>query len=207
MNINRQIRRIRDKITLQRQKSPWLHIFQPYYGDELVALDIETTSLDTKKAEIVSIGAVKIKSNQVKTSQKLDVRICSPKHLSSDSIKVHMLRHVDLANGLPVGEALDALLQFIGNRPLVGYYIRYDLTVLNKLMRSKYAFSLPNNATDITDLYRQKLAAKGVNESDMLLSFDTIAEQLKVPIVGRHTALGDAITTALMFVKMQANEK
>ncbi len=206
MNISRPMKRLRDKIMLQRKSSPWLYLFQPYQGDEMVALDIETTGLNIKDAEIVSVGAVKIKANQVKTSQKLDLRIATPQHLSNDSIKVHLLRRVDLEDGLALDKALLRLLEFIGNRPLVGYYVHYDLAMLDKFLRPQLGFGIPNAYQDVTNIYRQKLAAKGVSECDMQLSFEAIAKQLAVPVVGRHTALGDAITTALMFVKLPARD-
>ena len=54
-----------------QKDSEFSFMFEPYTGDEVIALDCEMTSLDTQKAELVSIAAVKIKGNQVLTSEKL----------------------------------------------------------------------------------------------------------------------------------------
>jgi DNA polymerase-3 subunit epsilon len=202
MYIRRQIRRLRDRVAFGR-KEQWRHLFAPYVGDELVALDMETTSMDIKDAEILSIGAVIIKANRVKTSEKMQVTVTAPERLPVESVKVHMLRRIDLADGMPVEQAIEALLKFVGNRPLVGYYIAYDLAVLDKYMRPKLGFGMPNRSIDVVSLFRRRLASRAMHDCEMRLSFEDIAEQLHIPVVGRHSAIGDAVTTALMYVKMK----
>jgi DNA polymerase-3 subunit epsilon len=114
------------------------------------------------------------------------------------------LRRIDLADGVPLEEALEKLLMFIGNRPIVGYYIAYDLAVLDKVMRPLFGFGLPSRSVDVASLFRRRLAARAMHDCEMKLGFDDIAEQLQIPLIGRHTALGDAITTALMYVQMKS---
>ena len=203
MYIRRQVRRFQDRITYGRRKGRWRNLFAPYTGDELVALDIETTSMDVKQAEILSIAAVIIKANRVKTSHKLSITIQAPANLPAESVKVHLLRRIDLAGGQPVEAALTEMLNFIGNRPVVGYYIAYDLAVLDKAMRPLFGFGLPNRSVDVVSLFRRRLAARAMHDCEMKLGFEDIAKQLQIPVFGRHTALGDAITTGLMYVQMK----
>ena len=204
MYFRRQVRRFQDRFKHGRRKDRWRNLFAPYRGDELVALDIETTSMDVKQAEILSIAAVIIKANRVKTSHKLALTIQAPANLPAESVKVHLLRRIDLADGVPLEEALEKLLMFIGNRPIVGYYIAYDLAVLDKVMRPLFGFGLPSRSDDVASLFRRRLAARAMHDCEMKLGFDAIAEQLQIPLIGRHTALGDAITTALMYVQMKS---
>ncbi|WP_416886185.1 3'-5' exonuclease [Marinospirillum sp.] len=177
-------------------------IFEPYTGDEVIALDCEMTSLDPQKAELVSIAAVKIKGTQVLTSEKLDIKLQKPESLSGDSIKIHRIRGVDLLGGEVLGDALKELIQFIGNRPIMGYYIDYDMTVLNRFIRPRFGFSLPNKTIELSHCYLSKIQ-RANPELTPDLQFETIADKLGVPMVGeRHTALGDAVTTALMYVRL-----
>lgn len=127
-----------------QKESEFSFMFEPYTGDEIIALDCEMTSLDTKKAELVSIAAVKIKGTQVLTSDKLDIKLQKPENLTGDSIKVHRIRGVDLIGGEVLGDALQQLLEFVGNRPIMGYNIGYDIAVLNRFIRPHFGFSLPN---------------------------------------------------------------
>jgi|SRR5690554_378235 len=185
-----------------QKDSEFSFIFEPYTGDEVIALDCEMTSLDTQKAELVSIAAVKIKGNQVLTSEKLDIKLQKPENLTGDSIKVHRIRGVDLLGGEVLGDALHQLLEFVGNRPIMGYNIAYDIAVLNRFIRPRYGFSLPNKTIELSQCYMTQLQ-RATPDIEPDLKFETIAKKLDVPMVGqRHTALGDAITTALMYVRL-----
>ncbi|OPX56745.1 DNA polymerase-3 subunit epsilon [Oceanospirillum multiglobuliferum] len=189
----------------QHGKGEYGHIFEPYVGDECIALDLETTSLDPESADILSIGAVKVRGKKVVTSERLDIKLQKPETLTAESIKIHKIRGIDLHGGEALGDALVELLNFIGNRPIMGYYIDFDIAVLNRHIRPRYGFSLPNKVIELSHLYQQKVQ-RANPELQPDLHFEKIAEKLSVPIMGRHTAVGDAITTALMYVRtMQGN--
>jgi DNA polymerase-3 subunit epsilon len=205
MMIKRRLRRIKDAWKVRQMQSPWGAIFQRYHGQELVSLDIETTSLDVSKAQILSIGAVVIKGNRVLSSDKLSLTLSAPKDLPQDSVKIHKLRRMDLNEGLPVAEALEKMLKFIGNRPIVGYNIGYDLAVLDKYTRPLFDFGIPNPYVDVMHLYRKKTELSGCVDCQLNLSFEAIAKGLDVPVLGRHTALGDAITTAIIYVRLKCS--
>jgi DNA polymerase-3 subunit epsilon len=203
MIIPRSIRRLKEK--REHQQGPWAHLFESYKGDEVVSLDCETTSLDVKKAEILSIGAVRIKGRKVITSERLDLKLKPPASLSGDSIKIHKIRASDLADGIELDEALEKVLEFVGNRPILGYYVNYDIRVLDKFIRPRYGFSLPNKAIELSHVYHDIIKWKHVG-GNIDLRFDTIAGKLDIPILERHTALGDAITVALMYVRLRYGE-
>ena len=109
MIIPRTIRRMQDR--RHHKEGPWAELFEPYKGDEVISLDCETTSLDVSKAEILSIGAVRIKGKKVMTSDRLELHLKPPASLSEESIKVHKLRVQDLSNGLELEDAFEQLLQ------------------------------------------------------------------------------------------------
>tara|TARA_B110000977_G_C10844449_1_gene403319 strand:- start:124 stop:756 length:633 start_codon:yes stop_codon:yes gene_type:complete len=205
MMMKRRLRRIKDVWNVRQLNSRWQYLFQRYLGEEFVSLDIETTSLNVSQAQILSIGAVVIKGNRVLSSEKLSLTLSPPKDLPRDSVKIHKLRRIDLNEGLPVAEALEKMLKFIGNRPIVGYNINYDLAVLDRYVRPLFGFGVPNRYVDVMDLYRKKTQLSGGVDCQINLSFDAIAECLDVPVLGRHTALGDAITTAIIYVRLKCS--
>ena len=59
--------------------------------NEYIVLDTETTGLNPKKDEILSIGAVKIKNNQIITSESFEIFIKPLEDISHMSIKIHLL--------------------------------------------------------------------------------------------------------------------
>lgn len=200
MIIPRTIRRFKER--REFRDSPYAYLFETYKGDEVVSLDCETTSLDVKKGEILSIGAVRIRGRRVITSERLDIKLKPPASLTGDSIKIHKIRASDLADGIEIEDALKQVLDFVGNRPILGYYVNYDIRMLDKYIRSHYGFSLPNKAIELSHVYHDIIKWKSVG-GDVDLRFDTISKKLDIPIIQRHTALGDAITVALMYVRLK----
>ena len=186
----------------QHREGPYGHLFEPYNGDEVVSLDCETTSLDVKEAEILSIGAVRISGSRVKTSDRLDIKLKPPKSLTGDSIVIHKIRAMDLSEGVEIDEALEQVLEFVGNRPILGYYVNFDIRMLDKFLRPRYGFGLPNRAIELSHVYHDIVKRQSLG-GDVDLRFDTIASKLNLPMLERHTALGDAITVALMYVRLK----
>ncbi|MAM57004.1 MAG: DNA polymerase III subunit epsilon [Salinicola sp.] len=196
----RSLRRAADRRRQGHGRYDWL--FSPYLGDELVAIDCETTGLDTRTAELVSIAAVRLEGERVMTSGSLDLRLRPPASLRGDSIKIHRLRGVDLNDGDELGDALEKFLDFIGNRPLLGWCIDYDLAVIDRQLRPLFDFGLPNPCVDVARLYRREMHRMRP-QLEPAMSFERVAETLEVPVMGRHTALGDAVTTALMYIRLK----
>jgi len=193
-------RRIYDRYCHGR--GPYGHLFRPYSGDQVVAIDCETTGLDSRTAELVSIAAVVIKEGRVLSSQSLNVKLAAPDSLSEDSICIHRLRPVDLEGGASICEALEALLALIGNRPLVGWCVAFDVAMINRYLRPLMGFDLPNDTLELSALYQRKMRYW---QPDITpdLRFDAMASALQVPVIERHTARGDAVTSALMYLQLQ----
>ncbi|KMV29564.1 DNA polymerase III subunit epsilon [Photobacterium swingsii] len=177
-------------------------LFQRYQGDELVSLDCETTSLNPHRAELVTIAATRIKANRILTSQSIHLSLQAPSSLDSASIAIHQIRHQDLQHGLDNEQALTQLLDFIGNRPLVGYHIRYDKTILDRYYQQYFGFPLPNPLVEVSHLYHERLERLLPN-AYYDLSLEAISHHLGLPAPERHDALEDAITAALIYVRLK----
>lgn len=183
--------------------SPYRELFTAPHQSEYVSLDCETTSLDPNRAELVTIAATKIIGNRIITSQPFEVRLRAPQSLDSGSIKIHKIRHEDLKNGIEEKQALIELLNFIGNRPLVGYHIRYDKKILDRACIKQLGFPMPNKLIEVSLLYQDKLE-KHLPNSYFDLSLDAICKQLGLPQQSnKHDALQDAISAALVFVRLK----
>jgi len=177
------------------------YLFDKSESDEYICFDVETTGLDTKVDDIISIGAVKIKDNKILTSQKFE-RFVKPKSvMNEESIKIHRIRCCDLEEASEIDEVIEDFLAFIGNRKLVGYYLEFDVAMINRVLKPRIGITLPNEQIEVSALYYDfKIGA--IPQGNVDLRFDTIMKELKLPFMGKHDALNDAIMTAMIFIKL-----
>ena len=176
-------------------------LFETPPSDEVVVFDTETTGLNPKKDEILSIGAVIVKENKILTSQKFELFVKPTRDINEESIKIHQIRNIDLQNGLESKEAILQFLQFIGSRPLVGYYIEFDTKMVNKYVKALLGISLPNEQIEVSGIYHDK-KIKLIPDGTIDLRFDVMMKDLGLPIFGKHDALNDAVMTAMMYIKL-----
>ena len=177
-------------------------LFEPYEGDELVVFDTETTGLNPKSDEILSIGAVKIGGGKIRTSQSFEIFLKPSGAISAESIKIHHIRPCDIEHALTPLEGVKKFLEFIGNRPLVGYYLEFDVAMVNRLVKPWLGITLPNPQIEVSGLYFDKKIAL-IPQGNIDLRFDTILKSLNIPRMGQHNALNDAIMTAMVYLKLQ----
>ena len=88
-------------------KGPYGHLFAAPPGDEVMALDCETTGLNTRTAELVSVAAVPVSAGRVQAGAALDLRMARPASLDGESICIHGLRGVDLCQDVNCFSIID----------------------------------------------------------------------------------------------------
>ena len=183
-------------------------MFDPPPDNEWVALDCETTGLNVRTDEIISIGAVRIVGQRIMTSERLELLVRPERGVSSESVRIHRLRERDVAEGLPIDEALKRLMHFIGSRPLVGYYLEFDVAMLNRALFPMLGQGLPQPKIEVSGLYydykfRQLPAHQRQNNPSIDLRFITLMNDLGLPLRDAHDALNDAVMAALAFIKLR----
>jgi len=181
-------------------------LFDAYDGDEVVVFDTETTGLDPKTDEVISIGAVKVRGNRILTSETFEVYLKTTRKIPKESIEVHGIRPCDLEHALDPKEGIAMFLDFIGPRPLAGYYLEFDVAMINRYVKPWLGVGLPNPKTEVSGLYFDKVNSR-IPQGNIDLRFDTILANLGLPPMGKHNAVNDAIMTAMMFIKLKTGER
>lgn len=187
-------------------------MFDPPPDNEWIALDCETTGLNVRTDEIISIGAVRIVGQRIMTSERLELLVRPERGVSSESVRIHRLRERDVAQGLPIDEALKRLMHFIGSRPLVGYYLAFDVAMLNRALFPMLGQGLPQPKIEVSGLYydykfKQLQAHQRHENSSIDLRFITLMNELGLPLRDAHDAVNDAVMAALAFIKLQQLNK
>ncbi len=185
-------------------------LFDPGPEDEAVSIDCETTGLDLRRDDIVTIAAVKVRGNRILTSERFEAVVRPAAKMNVDAIKIHRLRERDVAMGRAMADVLPPLLRFIGGRPLIGYYLEFDVAMINRYLRRWLGIELPNRQIEVSQLYYERKYADAPPGTHLDLSFQAILHDLDLPALDQHDAYADALMTAMMYLSLrdlQARQK
>jgi DNA polymerase III subunit epsilon len=178
-------------------------MFKPGPSDEVVAIDCETTGLNVRTDDIITIAAIKIRGDRILTSERFEVVVRPEAIMQVEAIKVHRQRHIDVAQGSLIWKALPSFLQFVGGRPLVGYYIDFDIAMLDKYILTLIGIELPNPRIEVSKLYYERKYGDAPANTTIDLSFAAILKDLAIPPLAQHDAFNDALMSAMMYVMLR----
>ncbi|MDD2790027.1 MAG: 3'-5' exonuclease [Sulfurimonas sp.] len=196
----------RNKNRARLKDERFAFLFDTAIEGEYVVFDTETTGLNPKQDEILSIGAVKIKNNKILTSETFEIYIKNLKEINAKSIQIHGIRPCDLHSAKNSDEAIKEFLHFIGSRALIGYYLEFDVEMINKYLKPMLGVTLPNKMIEVSEIYFEHEITL-IPQGNIDLRFDTILRNCKIPNMGVHNAVNDAIMTAMIYLKLTKEKK
>ncbi|HSW21169.1 MAG TPA: exonuclease domain-containing protein, partial [Burkholderiaceae bacterium] len=157
--------------------------------------DTETSGLDPTRDEIIQIGAVRIVNLRLLRGETFDQLIDPRRRLDAASARVHSISQ-DMLRGQPtIDEVLPAFHAFCADAVLVGHNAAFDM----RFLQCKEAATGVRFEQPLLDTLMLSEVLHPALDSHTL---EAIAERLGVRIEARHTALGDAIVTAEVFLRM-----
>ncbi|MGG5820465.1 3'-5' exonuclease [Falsiroseomonas sp. HW251] len=171
--------------------------------DEAVALDCETTGLDPRVDDIIAVAAVRIAGGRILTSERYEAIVAADARPEADTIKVHGIRRSDVAGGRPMHEVLPELLRFIGPRPLVGYYIAFDVRMIDKYALRQIQAKLPNPTIEVSELYYERKYGNAPPGTEVDLRFASLLADLGIPELEQHVAINDALMAAMAWLQLR----
>ncbi|WP_133000215.1 exonuclease domain-containing protein [Luteimonas arsenica] len=183
-------------------KGEWAGLLRPAPPGEWVSLDLETTGLDPRQDHILSLAAVPVRDGRVLTSARFERRIRADRDFGIESIRHHRITPEEAAGGVSVTTAVREFLHWLQGRRLLGYHLGFDLAMLSPHVRGLTGFALPNPRVDLADAFAAR-ARRAQPNAPPNLDFQHIADSLGVPVLGRHSALGDAVTVGLCWLALQ----
>ena len=181
------------------QAAPSTPARRPWREGRYCVVDLELTGLDPRRDEIVSFGAVPIDDGRVSAEQAVYGLVRPAGPLSPQSVLIHGLRAPDLAGAPEAADALPALLQAMTGRVLVAHVARVERAFLARALRS-FGVSLRGPVIDSALVAQVWLAERDGAARTRSPSLGELAAALGLPEHRPHHALGDALTTAQVFI-------
>jgi DNA polymerase-3 subunit epsilon len=161
-------------------------------------VDVELSRLDRREGEIISFGALAIDDGRVRLEGAAVGLVRPTRPLAESAIRVHGLRAIDLAHAPLAEEALDPLLAAMAGRVLVAHHAPVERAFLADALR-RLGLRLRGPVLDTAVLARIWLAERD-GELSGPADLGELARACGLPVHSPHTAIGDALTTAQLFV-------
>ncbi len=167
-------------------------IGQPAY--ELVVLDVETTGRDARVADLIEIGAVRVRDGQV--VDRFSTFVSPGRQIFG--AQMHGITDADVAGAPVAREAAEKLLAFVGGLPVVGHNVGFDLGFLDQ------ALGEPGKFTEGGYFDTLAIAREAYPDLESYKLGD-VARFFGIEVETAHRGLADAETTAALVARFASD--
>jgi len=157
----------------------------------IVALDLETTGLDHERDAIIEIGARRFDGSRVE--DEWTTLVNPGRHIPEFISNLTGISDEMVRQAPRIREVLDDLAAFIGDAPILGHNIQFDLSFLKKYG----LFGL----SERIDTYEM---AAVLLPSASRYNLGALGQALGIPLPASHRALDDARVTHVVFQRLFA---
>lgn len=178
----------------------------PFSELRFVVIDAETTGFDVKKDRILSLAAVPLRGREINIADVRAWMVFQTVSKVNAAAQVHCILPSDTRMGVPESTAMEELLPLLQGAVVVGHHIPFDAALIDHALRRRFGVGLRNPLVDTAELAMHTIDAFArtgyANQRPPTL--DEVCSHLEIMTMERHTAAGDAFTTAELFLLLCA---
>jgi len=158
--------------------------------------DTETTGLNPSEGdEIIQIGATRCVNGKLLRQESFEQLVNPGRLIPAATIPIHGITQ-DMVSGKPgITEVLPAFYAFAQDTVLVAHNAAFDMKFL-QLQEKATGLKFDHPVLDTL------LLSAVVHPNQESHRLEAIAERFNITVLGRHTALGDALVTAEVWLRL-----
>jgi DNA polymerase-3 subunit epsilon len=175
-----------------------------------VVLDAETTGLDARHDAMLSLAAVAVQGSSIRFDDVFEAMVFSDRRRAiAATANIHELLPSHLQQGQAEHCVVADFAGYVGNAVLVGHHADFDVTLVNTALQHHYNMRLINPVIDTAWLAVYLFQERGLAAGSEAITYadytlDALCARLGILGADRHSAAGDALTTALLLLKLLA---
>ena len=170
---------------------------------DFAVIDLEATGLDVTRDRIISFASIPVRNFEIRPIEAFHCYV-SQSYFDRQTIPIHGLLLRDIKDGLSEVGFLETIIPLLSGKVIVGHHIGYDVAMINQALGRHFDFELVNPVIDTGDLYKKSYPSKFAYNRyrNQMPSLDEIAREFEIKTHNRHSAMGDAMITAFVFMKL-----
>lgn len=169
-----------------------------------VALDLETTGLDPRHDEILSIGWVCLNGMQIELSSAQHRLVCPRCEIPEQSAVIHYITDDRAAQGEPLREVLNELLPLLAGKVLIAHHARFEMQFLRRACERLFGINFLMPVIDTQAIARRSLERRNQAFQPQELRLAALRKRYQLPRYRVHNALSDALAAAELFLAQLA---
>ncbi len=160
-----------------------------------IVLDVETTGLDYTKERMVEFAAIRLENGKIK--ERFETLINPQQHIRKSSMAIHGITEEDVKDAPTEAEVMPAILEFIGDNPIVAHNAIFDYSFINEA-------SIRTTGKPITNIrIDSQMMFKEVYPELESCGLESLMNKFNVEFSTRHRAMADTEGLALAYPELK----
>jgi DNA polymerase-3 subunit epsilon len=185
---------------------PFPALNTPVEQVDILSLDFETTGLDPKLDQLLSIGFVPISKGQIKLNSCFHSIIKNGLLLDKSNVVIHHITDSQKNEGEMLVTVVEKLLKALAGKVMLAHYSSIEVQFLRQACLKLYGIAPVFPVIDTLVIAKRYLDKRDLPYDPSQLRLSNLRHHYKLPEHRGHNALNDAIATAELFLVQLANQ-
>ncbi|TQV76785.1 hypothetical protein FLL45_02175 [Aliikangiella marina] len=178
---------------------------QNLVSTKIVAVDFETTGLDSKHDKIISMGFCPIVDFKIKLADCFHIVVKPDQSLQSDNVTIHGLTDDQVNTGVPAKRALELFLEKTYGAVILAHYQKIERSFIQQLAKRIIGSPLPLHFLDTLEIAHKIKTRRNELITAGSLRLFNLRKEYGLPNYTAHNALEDALATAELLFALLAD--